>query len=125
VDIYGRCGPLNCSHSEDCYETFEKEYKFYFSFENSICHDYITEKLFNVLGWKEDYISTEDNVFKAMNLCMLCDKLHTKIEAKIYPDMEDWYLKKSNCLFCGKMPLKKRITTKCFNTLQEYLKDII
>ncbi|RXG58179.1 Alpha-(1,3)-fucosyltransferase C [Armadillidium vulgare] len=119
VDIYGRCGPLNCSHSEDCYETFEKEYKFYFSFENSICHDYITEKLFNVLGyymvpvvfgagdysavspphsyinvknfenakslaeyllyldsndtaykeyfkWKEDYISTEENIMRAM-----------------------------------------------------------
>ncbi|KAH9512209.1 hypothetical protein Btru_041125 [Bulinus truncatus] len=44
VDIYGRCGkpcPLN---SFQCSKTFYTEYRFYLSFENSLCKDYMTEK---------------------------------------------------------------------------------
>lgn len=51
VDIYGRCGPLKCAHSQadQCYHQLTLDYKFYLAFENIICRDYVTEKLLKVL----------------------------------------------------------------------------
>lgn len=51
VDIYGKCGKLQCPvDSEECYDLLQSDYKFYLSFENAICDQYITEKLFRPLS---------------------------------------------------------------------------
>ena len=70
VDVYGRCGSKSCNklvNATKCYENMSKNYKFYLSFENSVCkeiirkqlyfgstfffQDYITEKFFNILQY--------------------------------------------------------------------------
>lgn len=51
VDIFGSCGDKSCrkDREEDCWRMVDRDYKFYLSFENSICADYITEKFFNAV----------------------------------------------------------------------------
>ena len=51
VDVYGDCGSLSCDrdNAANCYGMLDQEYKFYLSFENSYCDDYVTEKLFSIL----------------------------------------------------------------------------
>ena len=50
VDVYGLCGPKKCTNRYDqrCYDMLN-QYRFYLSFENSYCEDYVTEKLFKIL----------------------------------------------------------------------------
>ena len=38
VDVYGDCGSLTCSRKgKSCFRNINKTYKFYLSFENSLC----------------------------------------------------------------------------------------
>ncbi|XP_037271906.2 glycoprotein 3-alpha-L-fucosyltransferase A [Rhipicephalus microplus] len=47
VDIFGGCGQRRCrEHRFGCYREIAANYSFYLAFENSICKDYSTEKLF-------------------------------------------------------------------------------
>lgn len=73
LDVYGKCANKfhpsgerkSCSRENewDCYKMLESNYKFYLSFENSVCNDYVTEKFFNIL--KYDVIPI---VFNGANL---------------------------------------------------------
>ena len=50
VDVFGKCGPLDCKDGMDCFIELAKNYKFYLAFENSLCSEYVTEKFWRTLS---------------------------------------------------------------------------
>lgn len=51
IEVYGSCGNKSCPKEDfdGCYDLLAKNYKFFLSFENSICSEYATEKLYAAL----------------------------------------------------------------------------
>lgn len=49
VDIYGGCGHLYCGSTDQCLKMLRADYKFVLAFENSLCGDYVTDKLYTAL----------------------------------------------------------------------------
>ena len=94
VDVYGACGPFHCKKrvcgpsncngaDQSCYKMMERKYKFYLSFENSICADYVTEKYFNILP--RNIIPV---VFNGANMSDLAP-LHSHINVMDYRSVRD------------------------------------
>lgn len=56
VNVFGRCGEKcppkdNNQREADCKSIIASQYKFYLSYENSFCKEYISEKLFAILNY--------------------------------------------------------------------------
>ena len=52
IDIFGACGDMSCPRGNDsCNLMLDESYSFYLSLENSLCKDYVTEKLFRTLKY--------------------------------------------------------------------------
>ncbi|GIY14204.1 glycoprotein 3-alpha-L-fucosyltransferase A [Caerostris extrusa] len=82
VDVYGSCGNRRCypSQSFTCYSEILKNYRFYLSFENAICTDYVTEKFFNAFNF--DIVPV---VMGALDYSLLIPK-NSFINALHYPE---------------------------------------
>ena len=80
VDIYGGSSNLKCpmSNQSKCKEMIRKDYKFYLSFENSLCNNYVTEKL-----WRPIYADCVPIVLGAFNYSSL-------LPPKSYIDIKDF-----------------------------------
>lgn len=56
VDIFGKCGKSCDDKGGGCKFNLSKYYKFYLAFENSMCKDYVTEKLYDLFKDDTDFV---------------------------------------------------------------------
>lgn len=86
VDVYGDCGALKCPNATvgDCNRLLNDRYKFYLSFESSVCRDYITEKFFNPLQQKVVPI-----VLGGGNYTAIGAPANSYINVRDYPSVKD------------------------------------
>ena len=84
VDIYGNCGDLGCPpwEKERCLNLLGDKYKFYLSFENALCKDYVSEKFFKVLN--QNVIPV---VFNGANMSTVAPP-HSYINVADFPTIE-------------------------------------
>ena len=94
VDIYGDCGDKRCGQTrsmgtrynadtDPCFDMVNRRYKFYLSFENAICRDYVTEKAYNALK-----LNTIPVMFGGGDYEEILPP-HSFIDALKYPDPAD------------------------------------
>ena len=98
VHVYGKCShgysKRTCGREKemDCYKMMDQNYKFYLSFENSICDDYLTEKYFNIFRYNVIPLSYSGGNFTAIS------PPHSSINVLQYPSPKTLvkYLEKLN-----------------------------
>lgn len=70
VDVFGGCGSKKCekyggNENDSCHSFVGQNYKFYLSFENSLCRDYTTEKFYNIYEYDHPIIPVVMGSFTA------------------------------------------------------------
>ncbi|KRX77732.1 Alpha-(1,3)-fucosyltransferase C [Trichinella sp. T6] len=72
LDIYGKCGLDKCAKTEliyteedPCEQLFRRDYKFYLAMENSVCNDWVTEKIFNRINMVSIPIIFNRSIYEA------------------------------------------------------------
>ncbi|XP_059162579.1 glycoprotein 3-alpha-L-fucosyltransferase A-like [Physella acuta] len=144
VDVRGACGKY-CDEEPPCMESLTPTYKFYLSFENSLCQDYVTEKFFKlfrkgthvvpVVRGKVDYEKYfPENTFinaanfrTAKDLALFLLKLGSDIESyskylehiDLYRETDD-YFKSAGCTLCKALNTKK-IEPKVYNVREWFV----
>ena len=146
IHVYGACGNYTCPRSKHlkCRRLLNSTYKFYFSAENSLCRDYVTEKFFDVLRYDivpvvygganysqygispEAYINVRDfkNPKDLADYLLYLDKNDTAyinhLKAARYYDIGGGSLKTNIdwCRFCKHMNDKTRSTNTIRNLRQ-------
>eukprot|EP00095_Tigriopus_kingsejongensis_P010176 maker-scaffold105_size367834-snap-gene-0.9 protein:Tk10176 transcript:maker-scaffold105_size367834-snap-gene-0.9-mRNA-1 annotation:"hypothetical protein DAPPUDRAFT_313010" len=83
VDVFGSCGSTDCARNSDCDRELFQRYKFYLSFENAMCSDYATEKLFKALA--KDIVPI---VMGGSNYSQIAPP-HSVIDVRDYPNPQD------------------------------------
>ncbi|XP_055353557.1 alpha-(1,3)-fucosyltransferase C-like [Paramacrobiotus metropolitanus] len=152
VDIYGECGFLKCPKNEEekC-NAMLSTYKFYLAFENSICKDYVTEKIHRALnhgtipvvfgGATYSEIFPPNSFINALDfpsIAALADYLHqVATDQKLYASYLQWrydpqwlrlhdrfYPARSGwCALCRRMQKKHRTRKIMYNLSVWWEKD--